>query len=131
MKCLISGNTCLVGMLLYWVILCVILFECKGCNHGADEKDDRDISSHVTKELTDEVLASIRSAAIGQSEGLSVDEKEFILRSIPGIGRYRMGLTLWEYYWSWKLPTGRLAVARYMGDLKTIEKEKIFISVHD
>lgn len=56
-----------------------------------------------------------RTQVIQHAEGLSPAERDAILTTEPEMGQHVMGMTLREYYWWWKLPTGRTVTARYLG----------------
>ncbi len=58
---------------------------------------------------------AVRAVVVQHGQGLSADEKETILTTEPETGLYRMGPTLGEYYWSWRLSSGRTAAVRYLG----------------
>src|SRR3990172_4336325 len=77
------------------------------------------------------ILDIIRTLATDESPSLSEQEMTLILQSPPDVGRYRIGIGVYEYSWAWRLPTGRVVLVSYTGDLGSMTPDKVRVYLHD
>ena len=135
MKGYYSRDCCALRVFCLLIITCLGLTATCGCRakkEGIAQKNENRASSNNTVQRTDKVVALVRSVVMKQGKSLSDGEKAAILQSPPKTDKYRMGLTLWQHRWVWKLPTGCTVTAYYTGDLElVIDPEKIAVFFSD
>lgn len=112
------------------VITCLFLVATCGCKDkeiAPKEKNGHPVLRNRINASSAEVFNLIRSVVIEKIQGLSEEEKKIILQSAPKTAQYKMAGTVGQYIWSWKLPSGRVVEASYVGDLKQIDTEKLVV----
>ena len=111
------------GVRVLYLLAIACLFEiapygCRDKEVLSEVKNGRPLLSNKIDISSDDLLALVRSVVMKKCQGLSEEEKEVVLRSVPKTGRYRMAETFGQYFWIWNLPTGRSVQVFYTGDLK-------------
>jgi hypothetical protein len=131
MKAFYTKDICEYSVLYLLVIACIIAIANYGCRDRqvlSEGKNDRHVLSNEIDISSDDVLALVRSVVMKKCQGLSKEEKEFIQRSVPKIGRYQMAGTFGQYFWIWDLPIGRSVEVFYTGNLEPrINTENILV----
>ena len=116
-------------VIIFFVISAI--YSCKDNVVSSSEKNKHGESFNYKIQSTNKVVDLIRSVVIKQTKTLSNREKVVILNSAPDTCRYRVGLNFWEYYWFWRLPTGRTIKVTYTGFLESIDPGRVNVIIVD